>query len=319
MVSVAIFASEQPEYTIPIENIRIRDPYIVSDRNTQTYYMYAQFANRNVDKRNGVEVYTSKDLKKWSEPRPVLVLPKEMDIVNVWAPEVHFYQGSWYMFVTLTFDEMVATPSPASPEIKSWPPMYRRGTWIFRADSPLGPFKMHSSDSVTPREWMALDGTLWIEDGKPYMIFCHEWVQVVDGTIDYIPLANDLSKPSGKAVKMFAASSSPDVKEARGKVKITDGPFLYRSPQHGDLYMIWSTRVKQTPYGVLLTRSESGKLAGPWTVSKLLFIEHGGHGMFFNTLDGKMMMAIHRPNTRGKERLQLVELVDDGKTLKIKQ
>jgi hypothetical protein len=28
---------------------------------------------------------------------------------------------------------------------------------------------------------MALDGTLWVEDGVPYMIFCHEWIQITDG------------------------------------------------------------------------------------------------------------------------------------------
>ena len=31
---------------------------------------------------------------------------------------------------------------------------------------------------------MCLDGTLWVEDGKPYMIYCHEWVETVDGEMD---------------------------------------------------------------------------------------------------------------------------------------
>ena len=56
-----------------------------------------------------------------------------------------------------------------------------RGTQILKANSPFGPFELHSDGPVTPRDWECLDGTLWVEDGTPYMIFCHEWAQIVDG------------------------------------------------------------------------------------------------------------------------------------------
>jgi len=39
---------------------------------------------------------------------------------------------------------------------------------------------------------MAFDGTLWVEEGQPYMIYCHEWVQVEDGTMELVELAPDL-------------------------------------------------------------------------------------------------------------------------------
>jgi hypothetical protein len=40
---------------------------------------------------------------------------------------------------------------------------------------------------------MTLDGTLWVEDELPYMVFCHEWVQIKDGTVESVRLKDDLS------------------------------------------------------------------------------------------------------------------------------
>ena len=52
-----------------------------------------------------------------------------------------------------------------------------------RGSSPgrsLQPFAHHAT---TPSDMMTLDGTFWVEDGVPYMVFCHEWVQITDGSI----------------------------------------------------------------------------------------------------------------------------------------
>ena len=67
-------------------DIRIRDPFIYTDLQNKTYYMYAQAANRKGSIFTGVEVYTSKDLINWSQPHPVLKLDKDTGIEAVWAP-----------------------------------------------------------------------------------------------------------------------------------------------------------------------------------------------------------------------------------------
>lgn len=70
-----------------------------------------------------------------------------------------------------------------------------RGTFILKADSPLGPFVPHSNGTVTPEDWECLDGTLYINrQGKPYIVFCHEHTQIIDGTICYAPLQDDLKE-----------------------------------------------------------------------------------------------------------------------------
>lgn len=64
-----------------------------------------------------------------------------------------------------------------------------RGTQILIADEPAGPYRFHSDGPVTPREWECLDGTLYFDKkDKPWMVFCHEWLQVGDGEICAMPL-----------------------------------------------------------------------------------------------------------------------------------
>jgi beta-xylosidase len=245
----------------------------------------------------------------------VLTLPPEARVAMVWAPEMHAYNGAYYLFVTLTLRDTLPDAKPV--DAKSWPPMHRRGTWIYRADSPAGPFAPLKDAPHTPPGWMALDGTLHVEsDGTPYMVFCHEWVQLIDGAIAAVPLTRDLRDTAGEPVRLFSASAAPGAKTGPLEGKVTDGPFLYRSQKSGALFMIWSTFIPGKEYCVLLARSESGRVTGPWTGHTPLYTTNGGHGMIFKAFDGALLLALHQPNTGPKERLRLIGLTDDGATLR---
>lgn len=310
-------SAKGPEFSAELssDDFRIRDPFILVDSEQSVYYLYAQAGNRSGSDYKGVEVYLSRDLEKWSRPTPVLVIPKEWRVTKVWAPEVHRWRDAYYLFVTLTFRDKVASPPPVE---KNWPPMERRGTWIFRSENPTGPFEPLAKESQTPSDWLALDGTLWVDDGTPWMIFCHEWVQLIDGTIDAVRLTDDLSARVGEPKTILAASSAPGAVTEKLRGKVTDGPFLYRSQKSGALFMIWSTfLVGGRDYSVLWVRSDSGRLDGPWTESKPLFVNHGGHGMIFTDLKGTLRLALHQPNCGAPERFRHFPLFDDGKTLKL--
>ncbi len=297
-------------------DIRVRDPFIFADTKTATYYMYAQSANRENSGFLGVEVYASKDLINWLPPQTVLSLPNDTDVKMVWAPEVHEYKGAIYLLVTLTCNRTLPEKKPV--ESDRWPGMDVRGTYVFRADQPTGPFKRLKTSSHTPEDWMALDGTLFVESGTPYMVFCHEWVQIVDGTMDVVQLKDDLSDVAGSPELLFRASDAPGARTDPGAGKVTDGCFLYRSPKSGKLFMIWSTFIPGNGYCVVLTESQSGKIGGPWINQKPIYKENGGHGMIFRSFDGRLVMALHQPNS-GEERLHLFEVVDNGQTLEIKK
>ena len=217
----------------------------------------------------------------------------------VWAPEVHRYRDKYYLLVTLTSRDTL-------PPIAGRPTLNQRGTQVLVADSPTGPFRPFQNRAHTPAEWMALDGTLWVEDGVPWMVFCHEWVQVTDGTMELVRLKDDLSDTVGVCQTLFRADDAPWVRSIGQKGSpqygfVTDGPFLYRT-NSGTLIMIWSS-FGARQYAVGMAISSSGKIAGPWQqVAQPLFAADGGHGMIFRTFDGQLMLALHQPNSGGKER-----------------
>lgn len=297
--------------------IRVRDPFILADKNTQTYYLYASINNRTQDEGQGVEVYTSKDLQNWTAPQPVFKVPEDFWATKwVWAPEVHFYKGKYYLFTTFTSNDTLDNPPLESPT-EGWLPYYKRGSQILVSDSPTGPFEPFSSTPHTNIDWMALDGTLWVEDDQPYMVYCHEWVQIKDGTMDLIALKDDLSATDGNNQILFKASDAQWATAiARGHGYVTDGCFLYKT-KTDNLIMIWSS-IGKDGYAIGTAISESGSIKGPWKHQpNRLFQKDGGHGMIFNTFEGQLVIALHQPNTRTNERMQLYKLNDTGETLEL--
>ena len=317
-----ITAQDVSEKMFSTDEIRIRDPYIFADTVTRKYYMYAQRHNRLVDNSDnaafkGVEVYVSSDLRQWEAPKPVLVLDENSWATNiVWAPELHAYNGKYYLFATLNSD------IEWKKEQKGWPEYLFRGTQVFVSEGPEGPFLPFGKVPHTPMDRMALDGTLWVEDGRPYMIYCHEWVQVIDGTMVLVELAPDLSKTAGEHLTLFNASAaawSTGSPHESNSVKsyVTDGCFLYRT-MTGKLLMIWSSFMNGE-YAIGIAESVTGKVSGPWRQQeKPLFTQNGGHGMIFRTFDGRLCIAFHRPNSPGgEERAKFFELRDTGETLEL--
>lgn len=303
---------QQPKLFLRNE-FRIRDPFVLPDGGT--YYLYEAKAWAG---GIGVNVRRSKDLEHWTESEPVLKLPPDIKNTAVWAPEVHKYAGAYWIFATLTFDPIKTGDEAAPCYLKQIDPMLAegfsgdvphlrpRGVWVFRSDRPDGPFTPVKTGPVTPEEWMCLDGTLWVEDGVPWMIFCHEWCQTGNGRMMAAPMSPDLKSFTAKPIELFRAACLP------GAGHVTDGPFLVQSEAAG-LRMIWSNFLEDSGYCVLQCKSQSGKIAGPWTEQKPLYSRDGGHGMLFKRFDGQLMLSIHQPNSRN-ERMQLfpLRLTDDG-------
>ena len=305
----------QPRFRIPqdsnaithLSDIRMRDVCILPDEATQTYYMVGPGWN-------SVRIYTSKDLKMWQGPKTVFRTPEDIwgdiRVINIWAPEMHKYKGKYYLF--LTFD----TRKKFQEQWRGWYPRVTRGSQVLVSDKPTGPFTPFANHATLPADMMTLDGTLWVEDGVSYMVYCHEWVQICNGTIEYIQLTEDLSKTVGEPKKMFHATAAPWPKtgDKLGNT-VTDGPYLY-SGKTGKLYMVWTSGSK-TGYTEGIAISDSGKLAGPWRhQAEPLYAKNGGHGMLFTTFDGKLMNVLHSPNGRGA-RPRIFEMEDTGETLKI--
>lgn len=281
-----------------LTDINIRDPFVLVQDGT--YYLYGTRAKDFGTKTGGFDVYTSNDLINFSEPIQCFNSREHglNGAVN-WAPEVHRYKDSYYMFATFTKKNGL------------------RGVYVLKAQSPLGPFTPHSKGAVTPEEWECLDGTLYIDKkGEPYLVFCHEHTQIIDGTVCYIQLSDDLTQSVGEPVYMFSGSSPYWAdKKPRGEHYITDGPFMYRTAE-GELLLIWSTFVEHK-YCQCAAKSNNGEIDGEFVHLPLLVKNDGGHGMIFRQGD-KLMLTYHTPNQTGLERPVFKELEDIGDNIRIK-
>ncbi len=267
------------------DDIRIRDPFILLEGNT--YYMYGttHFSAPTIDAGNTFAVYTSKDLKTFDGPYVVFDGAAQGFWADrdYWAAEVWKYNNRFYLFGSFKADDRC------------------RATHILVADSPMGPFAPLSEKPQTPASWECLDGTLYVEDGVPYMVFCHEWLQVEDGQMCAIQLSEDLSTPVGEPFMLFRASDNPQVdsfaQNGMQACRITDGPHVYR--EGGRLHMIWSS-LCDGRYAVLEATADS--LRGPWEHHPSRFTFDGGHAMLFTDKAGDRRIALHHPNTCPDER-----------------
>lgn len=305
-----------------IKEINIRDPFVLPYQ--KKYYMYGTRGVTCWGECDGFDVYVSENLIDWSGPIEAFHKPEGFWADrNYWAPEVHYYNDAFYGFVSFKSLDRC------------------RGTQILISDSPTGPFRIHSDGPVTPSDWECLDGTLYVDDsGQPYMVFCHEWVQVGDGEICAVKLSSDLSRAISEPILLFTASDSPWSRPIRnGPNYVTDGPFLFQpySPyrnftvkdtemeQSNDglkarpLIMIWSSMSDNNDYVQNISVSDSGKIIGPWRHDEdLLYRSDGGHGMIFRAFNGDLFLTLHTPNKNLLERPVFIPLIMDGDIPKVR-
>ncbi len=282
-----------------LADINIRDPFVLVHEGK--YYLYGTRGATCWGPADGFDVYVSEDMTNWSGPREIFHNDGSFWADrNYWAPEVHLYNGAFYMFASFKAEGV------------------HRGTAILRAESPMGPFVPHSEGCVTPAQWECLDGTLYVSpEGTPYMVFCHEWVQAGDGEICAMQLTGDLRAAAGEPWLLFRASEAPWCKVMRHSSGVegcvTDGPFFWRTTD-GTLLCLWAS-FSQGGYTEAVAVSDSGDLTGRFTQAEPLFMNDGGHGMVFRALDGQLYLALHSPNEHLKERPCFHPIEDTGSRL----
>lgn len=280
--------------------IRIRDPFILTDDKARNYYLFGTTDDTCwKGKGIGFNCYRSSDLLEWEGPFEAFrSTPDFWGTKNFWAPEVHKYKEYYYMFATFKSKTRL------------------RGTQILKSSQIEGPYEPITDGPVTPAKWECLDGTLYIdENGNPWIIFCHEWLQIHDGAIYTTRLRSDLTAIIDTPVFLFNASDASWAVPIKGRLKkypcyVTDGPFIYQT-KNNKLLMLWSSFGKQG-YTMGFAISASGRITGPWEqVEEPLWSKDGGHGMIFRTFDNKLFLTFHTPNKSPNERPYFHEIREE--------
>ena len=298
--------------TTHFNDLSMSDPFIIPDPETQTYYLTS----------TGGRLYKSKDLIWWEGPYNIINTEDSWLKGMPAAAEIHKI-GDWYYYA--------GTWNDHSDLIQQVPRRYNvphNQTILLRSKNIEGPYEIFTEDrnyDYQPREWDCIDGTLYEENGKIYMIFVHEWTQIIDGTMDYIELSSDLSKTISEwPVTLFRATENPSVKEMNSLGEatfgrklpgwVTDGPQMFRT-QTGKLGMLWSGWGDER-YLQLVCYSESGTIDGPWVQEPKPFLgNNSGHGMLFRTFEGKLIYLVHHVDGNGPRKPQYWNVDDSGDKL----
>lgn len=286
-VNISVIAQSKSRWfseSRPLDSIILSDPCILADQQTRTYYMTG----------TGGQLWKSKDLKRWAGPYQVIQTDSNSWMGKnpmVWAAELHQYKGKYYYFATFT-NKNIKIDSVRGNVIE------RRACHVLVSDKAEGPYLPMKDKTYLPANMPTLDGTFWVDvDQQPYMVFCHEWLQNWNGTVEKIRLKPDLSGTLGNAKLLFKASDSPWSRERTSKGdttfnKVTDGPWLFKT-QTGKLGMLWTSWIFNL-YTQGVAYSQSGTLDGPWIQEKEpITPPNFGHGMLFKTFDGKLLMSVH--------------------------
>lgn len=309
-------------YPLRMHDFSLHDPFVLADQSTGLYYLYNanyfQYPQAEHGFGKSVVMYVSPDLVHFSEPRNVFDLtglPEGAwydDSDSPWAPEVHEWQGRYWMLVTVH----ARRGDPARPS--EGPDWYRseasltsrRAVVAAVSDRPDGPFVVTDpTRPITPIDDMTLDGTLVVDrDGAPWMVYAHEWVQLFDGTMEAIRLdPQDLSRAVGEPTLLWRATEGvwhdvdgdvlPWSEVERGASGfVTDGPYVVRTP-NGSLVSLW-TSYSRGEYVLAQAISRSGEVAGPWEQLPVLDHRDAGHAMLVRSFEGPLLLVMHTNMTR---------------------
>ena len=255
-----------------------QDPWIVRH---EGWYYYAESGGRSIDvfksqrlsdpRRNGARVWTAPDTG-WNA-------------TNVWAPELHFIDGRWYIYYTAG---------------RSGPPYIHQRSGVLRSAGldPQGVYQdlgqLDTGGDIGTRDddvW-SIDLTTGVVNGQRYAVWSGwEANDVTDRTPQHLYIApmSDPMTISGPRVKI----SSPTETWERGTdLDLQEGPTFLHNGEH--TFLIYSTRESWLPdYRLGQLRLASG--ADPlqpasWVKSGPVFMQangvHGpGHASFVQSPD----------------------------------
>ena len=284
--------------TVSLKELSMSDPFIYPDPETKTYWLTS----------TGGALYKSTDLEMWTGPYNVI------DLSGTWmqgnfvaAAEIHKFNGKFYYAGTWNSHRICIEQVPRRYNV----PLNQTQLLVSdNVDGPYLPLVKDSTFCLGPTTWDIIDGTLYEENDTVYMVFVHEWTQLIDGTMAYMPLSKDLTHRIAEPTTIFRASEAAwskemnSIGEATFGMKmpgwVTDGPQMFRT-ETGRLGMLWSSW-GENRYAQGIAWSESGSIKGPWIQEEKAFKgDNSGHGMLFKTFEGQLLYSVHHDGGTGRK------------------
>jgi len=310
--------------------IGVHDPVMIKQ---DKYYIFAT--------GNGIDVWSSVDMKNWTREKPVFDKSpqwafKIMDVYaicdksirpfrgHIWAPDISFHNGQYYLYYSVSaFGKNTScigvatnkTLNPSDPDFQ----------WIDH-----GPV-VCSRPGID--NWNAIDpNLLYGEDGYPYLIWGSFWdgLQIARLTDDLKSIHPD-SKPvtiaSRKTDINMANPPSIDNNPVDAGGNAIEAPFVIRKGKYFYFFasIDYCCKGINSTYKMIYGRSE--KITGPYLDKEGKSMRTGGGSILmagdenwygvghngFATIDGKDYILFHAYDAKdnGRSKLRIFELLWD--------
>ena len=256
------------------------DPH-VSLHSDGYYYLAA-----TVPEYDRIELRRARSLDALSSAEPKVIWRKHDKGAmgaHIWAPELHFIDGKWYVYFTAGEAENIWAIRPYVLEGEGDNPLEAR--WTEKGRLKLG------------WESFSLDGTTFVHRGVRYFV----WTQVEDGikgTNIYISRMDTPWSITGPIIRL----TKPDYPWERVGHWVNEGPAVL--VKNGRVWMTYSASATDANYCLgLLSAPEDADLlrAGAWTKSPEPVLRSDpaasqfgpGHNCFTTTPDGKTDILVY--------------------------
>nr|WP_226037272.1 family 43 glycosylhydrolase [Aquibacillus saliphilus] len=269
---------EHKEYPSPLIEQRA-DPYIY--KHTDGYYYFTG----SYPEYDRIVLRRAKTIAGLTDaPETVIWERHESGIMSehIWAPELHYIDGKWYIYFAAGEKDDVWEIRPYVLETDTDNPL--EGNWI------------EKGQINTEFQSFSLDATTFENRGKRYLV----WAQKVDNdTISNLYIAQ-MSNPW--TIKEQILLATPEYKWEQAGFYVNEGPAMIN--RNGKVFIAYSASATDDRYVMgLLTASEDSDLLdqASWTKTKEpVFVsseetsEYGpGHNSFTVAEDGKTDLLVY--------------------------
>ncbi|UFT99767.1 family 43 glycosylhydrolase [Radiobacillus kanasensis] len=267
------------EYPNPIVEQRA-DPYVY--KHTDGYYYFTG----SYPEYDRIVLRRSKTITGLKEAKEKTVWMKHNEGImseHIWAPELHFIDGKWYIHYAAGDKDDVWAIRPYVLENESDNPL--EGDWV------------EKGAINTDFQSFSLDATTFENNGKRYLV----WAQKVDNdTISNLYIA-EMENPWTIKPRQIELST-PDLEWEQHGFYVNEGPAAIK--RNGKIYLAYSASATDHRYSMgLLTADQNSNLLDPssWTKSKdPVFVtneetsEYGpGHNSFTVAEDGQTDLLVY--------------------------
>lgn len=263
------------------------DPYVLKAHDGKYYFtasmpLYDSIALRTSDTLWGLNAAKEKEIWHCHENGPMSV--------HIWAPEMHYINGGWYIYFAAGEKEDIWKIRPYVLMCKGQNPM--EDEWI-----ELGPLMPSDEDEFSFRAF-SLDTTVFFNKGEWYCIWAEK--VGVGRQISNLYIAKMETPTKLKTVQVLL--SSPDYEWERKGFWVNEGPFVLN--RNGKIFVTYSASDTGVNYCVgMLTADENADLLDPgnWKKERTpvlktdekLELYGPGHNCFTVDEDGNDVMVFH--------------------------